>query len=205
MAVKIRSAKAESPPESPSESPSPSPPESPSESPSPSNQSFGSNSDGDDDTAHLDALAAELRGDAPGDAAPEPDVPSGAGVGADGLLTRETFAQLVGIAFSFGGDAAKLDTLKTAPGRDTFAPAVAALYDTIRDVPALHFLLKPSNVWMQRAFVVAAFAVPVASGCRAELSARRAATAPTPSAEPGAPPAQPVPADIIMPDFRNAA
>jgi len=35
-------------------------------------------------------------------------------------------------------------------------------------------MIKPENVWLQRAMVIGAFYIPVIGGCRAELRARRA-------------------------------
>ena len=56
-------------------------------------------------------------------------------------------------------------------------PAAAAVYDTIREMPSLHFLLRPGGKWMQRAFALGAFGVPVAIGCKIEAQAKRQARA----------------------------
>lgn len=54
-----------------------------------------------------------------------------------------------------------------------------AIYGTILDVPALHFLLHPGNKWMERAFVVTMFSMGMVKAIEAEgrekLAAKRAA------------------------------
>ncbi|WP_428481902.1 hypothetical protein [Pyruvatibacter mobilis] len=52
-----------------------------------------------------------------------------------------------------------------------------ALYDTIQDTPALHWLLRPESEWLQRVVVIGAFAGPRVIGARNEWTARQAAKA----------------------------
>jgi len=135
----------------------------------------------DPDGAHVAAIEVEAEpgeteGAAPGaNGAPAPGaVP----VGPDGLITADVFAEGFKIAFSVAGDLTGLETLKRAPEQATADPAAAALYETCREVPWLHWLLRPEGKWLQRVIVLGAFAVPVYAGCRAELAARGAAKAP---------------------------
>lgn len=43
-----------------------------------------------------------------------------------------------------------------------------AVYGTIRDIPALHFLLHPGNKWMERAFIVSMFSLGMVRAVEAE-------------------------------------
>lgn len=66
------------------------------------------------------------------------------------------------------------DTLLTlAPDNPQAVEAIEALYDCIYDVPQLHWLLKPGNIWFQRAFSIGFFFVPFAIGIRKDMQAKK--------------------------------
>lgn len=66
------------------------------------------------------------------------------------------------------------DTLLTLNSDNLQAvEAIEALYDCIYDVPQLHWLLKPGNIWFQRAFTIGFFFVPFAMGIRKDIKAKK--------------------------------
>lgn len=74
-----------------------------------------------------------------------------------------------------------------------------AIYDTILDIPALHFLLNPSNKWIERSFSITMFTI----GMRAALRTERAETV---KEEQGAQPARSsTPSQDGEPDNSQAA
>jgi hypothetical protein len=129
----------------------------------------GAETNAPDHLAAIDLDAIERGEDGLGQA-----LPGGPGSPVEAFLSPEAFQAGLEAAFSLGGHLAGLSTLLRAPADPTFPPASRALYDTIRDVPALHFLIKPGGVWIQRAATIGLFAVPVAIGVGQELRARRA-------------------------------
>lgn len=65
--------------------------------------------------------------------------------------------------------------------------ASQAIYETILDVPALHFMLSPGGKWWGRAAAIGIFTLPIAMGVKTEILQRK-----TPrSQSPG--PARPAP------------
>ncbi|MEO0961108.1 MAG: hypothetical protein AAFY01_01670 [Pseudomonadota bacterium] len=66
-----------------------------------------------------------------------------------------------------------LKSLEVDPADPAARSASDALYETIEDVPALHFLLRPESQWMQRVVVIGAFTVPRVMGARTEYVARQ--------------------------------
>ena len=123
------------------------------------------------DGSHLDAIEI---GDDPG--APPPPKPGPATAEAtagDGFVTRDIFAQNFAGAFAFAGGMTGLQSLTAAPEAQTCRPAADALYDTCRDTPWLHFLVRPGSVWLQRTLAIMAFAAPLVRETAAEVKARR--------------------------------
>lgn len=115
----------------------------------------------------------EVEPDGQGDAAPEAEVAPE--TGADGLITREVFFHGFCQAHAMCGLFVGSQALQGVPDMRESRPAADALYDTIKETPALHFLLSPHGKWMQRAAAWAAFAIPAYGGALGELRARRAA------------------------------
>lgn len=95
-----------------------------------------------------------------------------------GLFDRETFFGAFVQGQVLAGTFLGLQTLVEAPKSDAARPAADAIYDSLVETPALHFLLKPGNKWIGRAVVIGAYAGPVVVGCKAELAAKRAAAKP---------------------------
>ncbi len=123
---------------------------------------------------HFDQIEVEPEA---GEAAPVSEAEGGAAslpVGADGLLTFEGFNEGFKAAFLIGGDLTGLQTLKAAPDQATAVPASRALYDTLKEIPWMHWMLHPGGKWMQRAILIGAFSAPLYLGCREEMKARRA-------------------------------
>lgn len=120
--------------------------------------------------AHLDAIAVDdwTAGEDAEQAQVGPDYAP------DGFLTREMFREGFGLTFRLVGAITSLDAIKNAPDRPEASPAADVVYDIARETPWLHFLIQPSNVWLQRAIVLGAFALPVAVETAHELRARRA-------------------------------
>lgn len=66
------------------------------------------------------------------------------------------------------------ETLLTLnPNNPQAVEAIEALYDCIYDVPQLHWLLRPGNIWFQRAFSIGFFFIPFAIGIRKDVKYRR--------------------------------
>lgn len=144
-------------------------------------------------------VAAGLEAPGPGDgsqaAASPGDSATPAPIGGDAIPFDAWFALMHG-AFGLAAELAKLKSLAFDKASPTAAPAFQALYDTAAETPALRFLIAPQGKWFGRAAAVAAFALPMAQGVRAELAARRgvarsssapAASAPPPGAAPTIP------------------
>ena len=100
------------------------------------------------------------------------------------MLSADDFHKVFVGGFNFSHHISGLKSLKVDGNHDAARDASKAIYDTIIDVPMLHFILKPGGKWMERGFAVAAFTFPMAQALNAELAAKRH----TPS--PGAPAAQ---------------
>jgi hypothetical protein len=122
---------------------------------------------------------------------------------AEGLLTFDAWVGTFKACHVLPGHFLGLQTLITAPDRAEFPAAAKAIYDTIAEVPTLHFLLKPGGKWAERAAAIGLYAVPVAIAVKAEAAAKRAAKAePKRVAAPGAPPAPS--AEVLQSDFFKA-
>lgn len=95
----------------------------------------------------------------------------------EGFISYEAFHEGVCKAFELGGHIGQLQTLLSAPKQPSCPDATRAIYDIALETPALHFLIKPGSIWVQRAFAIGSFAVPVTLGCVAEIRAKAAAQA----------------------------
>lgn len=123
---------------------------------------------------------AAIEPDIPGadDVRPKPEGGPEATDAGPGLLTRDQFREGLAKCQVLAGHVLQLRTLAAAPERPEYLPAADAAYDIIRDTPALHWLIMPGSIWLQRVVAISAYALPVAAGCRAELLERaRAADA----------------------------
>ena len=134
-----------------------------------------------DDGAHLDAIEVE---EPEGQEGPRPAMP----VTSDGFVTPDAFRDGLGKGLTVSGHMTGLQTLVQGPQLETWPDAAAAIYDTIRETPSLHFLLKPGGKWWLRFAAIGAWGLPVAAGCAQEMKARRQ---PKPTPDPG--PSKPIP------------
>lgn len=127
----------------------------------------------DSETEHLEAIEVEQL-DQAAQAADPATASDGLPLGADGLLSVEAFAGGLRHALTLAGHLTGLQALLTSPAAPTYPDAATAIYESIRAVPALHFLIRPGGLWLQRAAAVMVWVVPVGAGVRAELRARQA-------------------------------
>ena len=86
-----------------------------------------------------------------------------------GRMTYEVFDQTFCAVFSVAGHATGFKTLVDAPGLGSRPDATKAMYEIILDTPALHWMIEPSGLWMQRALALGMFFVPVAQGVANEM------------------------------------
>lgn len=116
-------------------------------------------------TEHLDELIADFE---------EVEVKQEIEKRAASLMNKEEFKALFFGAGNVCHVWLKYDTLLTlAPDNPQAVEAIEALYDCIYDIPQLHWLLKPGNIWFQRAFSIGFFFVPFALGIRNDIKAKR--------------------------------
>ena len=91
------------------------------------------------------------------------------------LLTEEQFYEMFSGTHSIMGGVFRLQSVAIAPNETQSARAASdAIYEVALEVPAFRFLIEPSNVWLQRAAVIAAYAFPKAQMIKHELQARKA-------------------------------
>lgn len=141
------------------------------------------------DTSHFDGIViADDPGVAVAATAEEVDPARAAVTGADELMAKDPWVEMVAAYIAMTGHLTQLQTLVSAPAAGTYPDAAAAMYDTIRAVPALHWMLGSGGVWGQRIGCIVAWAVPVASGVKSEIAARRAARRAGPSRDQAAAP-----------------
>jgi hypothetical protein len=104
-----------------------------------------------------------------------------------GFMTYEAFDQLFCTTFLISGHATGFQTLVQAPELSSRPDATKAMYEAILDTPALHFIINPQSLWMQRAFAMGAFFVPVALGVAGEMRAKKTVPAKVAAVAPGRP------------------
>lgn len=66
-----------------------------------------------------------------------------------------------------------LQSLVIAESDQAARQASDAIYETCLEVPALRFLIEPTNKWLQRALIVGGFGYGVYASCMAEIAARK--------------------------------
>lgn len=102
-----------------------------------------------------------------------PSGPSGGGtVLPPNVLDKDAFHRLFVGVFSVASVLTHLQSLKVSNDDGSARAASDALYETILDIPALHFLLEPQGKWAGRVMCIGMFAVPMAINVQAELAAR---------------------------------
>jgi len=89
-----------------------------------------------------------------------------------GLIGADEFHILFCVGFSTASHLTKLKSLHVEREDESARACTQALYDTIIDVPALHFMLQPQNKWFERAIAIGMFTVPMALAVKDELSAK---------------------------------
>jgi hypothetical protein len=92
----------------------------------------------------------------------------------EGFISYEAFHEGFCKAFDLCGHIGQLQTLLQAPKQPSCPDATRAIYDIARETPALHFVIKPGSIWVQRAFAIGSFAVPVTLACVAEIRIKAA-------------------------------
>lgn len=88
-------------------------------------------------------------------------------------LGRDDFHKLFMMGFKVGHSLTKLQSLNVPPEDTAARDCAHALYDSVIDIPALHFLLEPQNKWFERVIVIGTFTVPMAISVKAEIAERR--------------------------------
>jgi hypothetical protein len=128
-----------------------------------------------DEGAFLDALNVEDDGQGGGPA--EDAAPVDPGAPADGFIGTDAFFAGFKVTHQLAGLGTGLRSLQEGPDAPGAREASDAIYACLYDTPSLHFLIQPGSLWMQRAAVIAAYAVPLGMSCKVELAQRRAARA----------------------------
>lgn len=92
------------------------------------------------------------------------------------FLSKDEFFQFVFVpAHTMPATLMKIKSLHIQPDeKESARQASDAIYDTIMDTPILHFIIKPSSVWVQRALVIWAYAAPKAAAVREEIRMKNA-------------------------------
>ena len=116
-----------------------------------------------------------------------PDAPGGSMVGSvtsvpstEAVIDKEGFQSLFVGSFEFAHHFTGYQSLKVAKADARAKNCADALYETILDVPQLHFLIKPQSKWYGRAAAIGMFTIPMAIAVRNEHFARRHAAAQAP-------------------------
>lgn len=143
-------------------------PPSPNPEPPPSGPSEASEPNWDRIEAFVSSEAPEPSGDPFVDDAAQTIIP-------EEVISKEQFREgFVGV-FHVGHRLSKLNALAIDGERVSVAHGAAdALYETALDVSWLRWLISPGNKWVQRAFAMGAFAVPLGMATVAELRERQA-------------------------------
>ncbi len=101
-------------------------------------------------------------------------------VGEDGIeyderqLTRDEFTLGLCGSMQAAGHFTGLRTLQAVSSSEQRnVDGCHALYDTIQDIPVLHFLLSPGGKWFGRVMAIGAFTVPIVMGVKAEIAAKQ--------------------------------
>ena len=93
----------------------------------------------------------------------------------EGCLTKEQFFVMVFCPLhNLPAAYLRLESLPIRKAEmEAARQASDAIYDCCADVESMHWLINPSNVWMQRAVCIGAFVVPKGMAVKAELVQRK--------------------------------
>lgn len=92
------------------------------------------------------------------------------------VIPYEVFHEGFTKSLQLVGHLSQLQTLTAAGDEKTCPDATRAMYDIILETPALHFMIMPGSIWVQRAFAIGSFMVPVTMATLAEIKAKQQAT-----------------------------
>lgn len=84
---------------------------------------------------------------------------------------RQSFIGLHGMAASFSG-VQSLALPNSHVNEQTANEVADTIYETIMDVPMMHFILQPGNKWLGRAFVMAVYVQGMRGAIAAEMATR---------------------------------
>lgn len=88
-------------------------------------------------------------------------------------IGKEEFYKMFLFCFTAGHNVTKLNSLIVKESDGGALNCSNALYETIDEIPALHFILNPSGKWGARIISIVLFALPMAQNVRAEIAARQ--------------------------------
>lgn len=124
---------------------------------------------------HFDDLIGDVSGS---------DVKTAQVVSGANIMTKDEYATFFRGGFKFARHMSGIKSLDITPQNEEAAKGAAdAVYETIMDIPSLHWMLDKAlfGKWGERAFAIAAFSIPMAMAVKEELSQR----GPAPQNSPG--------------------
>lgn len=99
------------------------------------------------------------------------------------MLKPEDFHALFCVGFGTASHITGLKSLSVDKADGGAVACTRALYDTIQDIPMLHFMLMPHGKWLERAVAIGAFTIPMAGAVGQEIKERQAAKQEEPKAK----------------------
>lgn len=88
------------------------------------------------------------------------------------MLDQESFHKVFCGGFTAVGHMTGLESLKVDEQDEKAVACTNALYETILDVPMLHFLLMPQSKWLGRAVAIGMFTLPMVNNVKIEIEAK---------------------------------
>lgn len=106
----------------------------------------------------------------------EPPIGDETGLAESEFLSPDQFFEGVFVPLhAVPGAVFQLQSLPIASHERQSARAASdALYETALEFPMFHFLIKPENIWVQRALAIGAYAIPKAQAVAMEIRAKKA-------------------------------